>query len=407
MAGKRPPKVMRIIARLNVGGPALHCLLLSTELERRGFESVLVFGQPADGEASYQELFDKRPEFQQARLISLPRMSRLPSVFGDLKSFFQLLRLIHKEKPQIIHTHTAKAGVLGRIAATLMGVPVVVHTFHGHVLRGYFSDRMSRLITRIEQLLARMSSALITLSPALKHELSQDFQVARPQRFRIIPLGRDLEGFHACATLKGQLRAELGLKPEDAIVGCVGRLVPIKNHRLLLEAHKRLQALRPQPVHLVLVGQGELAEELKNEVKRLELEHCVHFLGWRSDLPKLYADFDLLALSSDNEGTPLSIIESFAASCPVVSTRVGGVADMFHEPDAALEESLPEAVELRAEGALVPAKQPQALAEALSLLLSSQKLRARCAAAALQASTHYSENRLADRMASLYRELLG
>ena len=393
-----PVKVMRVIARLNVGGPALHCLLLSKKLEQYGFSTVLVAGQMAEGEESYEKLFEHRPDIGDVEVTRLRRLTRLPSIMGDLQSLLELVSLMRRERPAVVHTHTAKAGVLGRIAAFLTGVPVVIHTFHGHVLHGYFSKFISTLITYLERSLALGSSAIVTLSPALKKELSGRFKIARPGRFHIIPLGRDLEPFYECKRHHGELRNELGLTEDTPLVGCVGRLVPIKDHRTLLEAFR---VMNNKEAQLVIVGDGELKEDLQIRVRTLSLEQRVHFVGWRSDLPRIYCDLDLLALSSRNEGTPLSIIESFAASCPVVATQVGGVKDMFHD-----HKELADNITQCAEGYLVPSASVKAFAAALDSMIERSDYRLQCAARGRQSAAYYSDENLAERMAGLYNTLL-
>lgn len=414
-----PVRVMRIIARLNVGGPALHCLLLSDALVDEGFETVLVTGRMAAGEADYESLFPGRGDGR-FRIERLGAMSRMPRLLGDLRSFLRLISLIRRFRPQVVHTHTAKAGALGRLAAWLCRVPVIVHTFHGHVLSGYFGPFVSGIFVRIERVLGRLSSAIITLSPGLRTELGEGFRVAPLERFRVIPLGRDLAPFREPESRRGVLRTELGIGPEVPLIGCVGRLVPIKDHETLLAAFATLSESQQDPEtapRLLIIGDGELRAGLEARARELGIAERVRFLGWRSDLPEIYADLDLVVLSSRNEGTPLSIIEAFASGCPVVSTRVGGVADMFSDPEpdsesdseAGKPERAPAGVEARAEGALVASEDPTALAEAMASVLrraSDPESRARLRAATEAASARYSAERLAGDIAGLYRELL-
>ncbi|MDF1664694.1 MAG: glycosyltransferase [Planctomycetota bacterium] len=393
-----PVKVMRIIARLNVGGPALHCLILAQKLNTFGFRTTLVAGQMADGEESYEKLFSDRPDIATVPVTRLQRLTRLPSMFGDLLTLFELIRMMRKLRPAVVHTHTAKAGVLGRIAAFVTGVPVVVHTFHGHVLHGYFSPLISKGIALLERGLGVLTSAIVTLSPALRDELSGVFKVGPKRRFRIIPLGRDLDRFYDCERLRGSLRKELGLDSETPLLGCIGRLVPIKDHETLLRAFAELPM---KTAHLILAGDGELNDSLQEMSRVLGLEARVHFLGWRSDLPAIYSDIDALVLSSKNEGTPLSIIESFASSCPVVSTAVGGVPDMFHNPT--LEQDGTTSCD---EGILVPKSEPSLLSRALERMLGDASARTMRGERALAAAANYSDHRLAERIAGLYKELL-
>jgi len=392
---QRKTRVMRLIARLNVGGPALHCLLLSQKLSEHGFETTLVTGSPEPGEACYETLFGV--ETIGFRMVRLPKLRRTLTGLGDLRTFLTLVRLMRQERPDIVHTHTAKAGVLGRLAAFVAGVPVVVHTFHGHVLSGYFGKTMSLLVRWVEKALAWRTTAIVTLSPALKEELSGRFKIAPPSRFEIIPLGRNLSSFFSAE--RGALRRELGIAENVQLMGIIGRLVPIKDHATLFRACAQLNLAKPWC--LLVVGEGELGESLRRLSKELGLADKVRFLGWRSDLAQIYADLDCMVLSSLNEGTPLSIVESFASGCPVIATAVGGVADMFH-PSAR-----PAIGDVRwcAEGAVVPSQNSSALVAAFTEFFSDAELRLSCRKAARLAAEGYSDDILVNRVAALYRKL--
>jgi glycosyltransferase involved in cell wall biosynthesis len=390
-------KVVRIIARMNVGGPARHVLLLSQGLRAFGFETVVLTGDLDEGEVELDPA-----EHEGVRIVRIPGLGRPVSPAQDARALGHLVAAIRREQPAIVHTHTAKAGALGRVAALAAGVPIVVHTFHGHVLSHYFNYPSSFLVRWAERALTRITQRVITLSAGLRRELAERFAVAPLDQISVIPLGRDLTPFRAATT--GLLRAELGLGDDAFLVGAVGRLVPIKRFPLMVRAFARLAADDPR-AHLAIVGDGIEREAVEREVAAGGLEDRVHLLGWRSDLPAIYADLDLLALSSRNEGTPLAIIEAFAASCPVVATGVGGVADMF-SPRAANGVSPPAGVSLRAEGALVAAEDELGLAAAMKLLHDEPGLRREAQQAALTASRGYDARRLLSDVATLYRELL-
>jgi glycosyltransferase involved in cell wall biosynthesis len=385
----QPIRVMRIIARLNVGGPALHCLALSSGLNRYGFTTTLVTGSPESDEADYEKIHGTSTEG--FRMVRLSRMRRVPGL-SDALTLFDLVRIMRRERPMIVHTHTAKAGALGRTAACLAGVPVVVHTFHGHVLSGYFSPWKNFLVRWIERSLAWRTTAIVTLSPSLRDELSQKFHVAPASKFSIIPLGRDLSEFIRASDFKGKLRRELGLtSPGILLVGTIGRLVPIKDQSTMLRAFAAMKGSNASRAHLVIAGDGELRASLEEEAAALGIAERVHFLGWRSDLPAIYADLDLFALSSRNEGTPLSIIEAFAAGVPVVSTRVGGVADLFSGGGV---------------GNLVPPQDPAALTRAMEELLENPDIRRKCSEAARVAGSKFTLENLFEGIAELYKSLL-
>lgn len=392
-----PIKVMRIIARLNIGGPAVHCLSLSEKLTAHGFRTILVTGTPAQGEADYETTFGVLA--RNFKMVRLHRLSRAIHGLSDFITFWQLFWLMCREQPRIVHTHTAKAGMLGRTAAILARVPIIVHTFHGHVLRDYFGPIFSRFIQAVERSLAKHTTAIVTLAPSLRHELSTQFRIAPVDQIRVVPLGRNLTPF--LQSKSGTLKQELGIGNEVKLFGSVGRLVPIKDYEMLLQACSLLP--RQIPWRCLLIGDGPLKEDLKDLAARLELSSQISFLGWRLDLPAIYADLECFVLSSLNEGTPLSIIESFASGCPVVATAVGGVPDMFGNTKNVITD---ENISIRQEGALVPAQNPRALAKAIELFLTTPKLREECRQAARLKALEYSEDVLAERIGKLYWDLL-
>ncbi|NUQ07362.1 MAG: glycosyltransferase, partial [Anaerolineae bacterium] len=229
---ERPLRIMRIIARLNVGGPAIHVALLTQRLAAPGCESLLVAGQVGadEGDMSYYaESLGVQP-------IILPALGRSLHPLRDLQVIWRLYRLMRRFKPDVVHTHTAKAGFVGRVAAWLAGAPVIVHTFHGHVFRGYFSPTMTRVFLVLERLTAGMSSAVITLTEGLKREIAEEFGVCPPDKIVVLGLGLDLGRFAAAPRRAGTFRAAHGVPTDAPLIGIVGRLVPVKNHRLFLQA---------------------------------------------------------------------------------------------------------------------------------------------------------------------------
>ncbi|MEZ6184331.1 MAG: glycosyltransferase [Planctomycetota bacterium] len=384
-------KVVRVIARLNVGGPARHVQLLSRGLEAYGFETVLASGGVGRGE---REL-----DLGGCRRVRVGGLGRNVSPLHDARALAGLIDVFRRERPTIVHTHTAKAGALGRVAARLTGVPIVVHTFHGHVLSDYFAPLTSGLVTLAERGLSRLTQRVITISPGLRDELVERYQVARPEQVEVIPLGRDLTPF--AQVERGALRAELGIPQDAFVIAAVGRLVEIKDFGALLTAFARLAQDDPSLV-LLFVGDGPERARLEAAVPA-PLAGRVRFLGWRRDLPQVYADADLMALSSKNEGTPLTIVEAFASGCPVVSTAVGGVPDMFRPlPVAAAAPG----VTLCREGALARKGDLDALTAALAAVRQGGRERKAMQAAAREASARYAAPRLLADTADLYRRLL-
>jgi len=385
-------RVLRLIARLNVGGPARHVTILNRGLERAGHETLLVYGSPADGEASLAELADGLPA------VPLPALSRSVSVLADLGVFVRVVRLLFAWRPDVVHTHTAKAGTVGRLAALVYNVTrgrrrraAVVHTFHGHVLSGYFGRLASAGARAVERLLARGTDCLVTLSDRQREEIVAGFRVGRPDRTTVIPLGLELEDLLALPAVAPSLREELALQPSDVVIGYVGRLVPIKDLGTLIEAFADVAARHPE-ARLVLVGDGPVRPALERQVAALGLSSAVRFAGWRRDLTRLYATFDLVVLASLNEGTPVMAIEAMAAALPVVATAVGGVPDILEHGRT---------------GLLVAPRRAGELAEALGTLVRSAETRRALGDAGRRvAAARHRSQRLVDDVLALYERLL-
>lgn len=378
----QPIRVLRVIARMNIGGPALHVSLLSGGLNRAGYENLLVAGTETAREGNLAEL----ARHQGVRTESLPLLGREISPLRDPVCLAQLRQIVKKFRPQIVHTHTAKAGFIGRTAALLEGVPVLAHTFHGHVLSGYFGFLKERLFRWIESFLASRTHLLITVSEGVADDLAR-LGVAPRGKFSVLPLGLPLEEFLQVRP-PGELKQELGLPADAILVGAVGRLVPVKNLGLLVEAVALLSRREPR-IHLVLIGDGEDRENLQNRAHRLGIAGKVHFPGWRRDLAKIYGGLDVVALSSINEGTPVSLIEAVAAGRPVVATSVGGVPEVLEDGNL---------------GILVPSGDSAALAEGVRQALArgqtlGEEDRRRVVA-------RYAPERLVREMDSLYRAQL-
>ncbi len=375
--------------RLNVGGPAIHAALAGRglSLARTGgaFDTLLIHGRVEPGEEEMTHLFDGgiRREF-------VPTLARPISPPADLKAFWRIFKILRRERPDVVHTHKSKAGALGRVAAWLCRVPVRVHTFHGQVFEGYFSGTASRWIVRVERFLARLSHAILALSPALQEELAVRYRIAPKEKIRLIPLGLDLEPLTRPSERR-RLQRERNLDPSRPSIGIVGRLAPVKNHSLFLEAARELAEERPELLFFV-VGGGELEEPLKAQSHRLGLDGRVHFTGFREDLPEVYASLDALALTSDNEGTPVVLIEALAAGVPVAASDVGGVRDVLQNGRL---------------GKLFPRGEKSALARALRETLTRAPEAARQERARRHMMERYAAERLCKDLAGLYRQLLG
>jgi glycosyltransferase involved in cell wall biosynthesis len=382
-------RVLRVIARLNVGGPALHVSYLARGLRERGYETTLVAGDVGRDEASMAFVAEQ----EGVDVVQLPGLSRELSPIRDLVAAIRLARLIRRLRPDILHTHTAKAGAVGRIAAIIAGgrrPRVVVHTFHGHVLRGYFGTAGSLLFRGIETALARVTDRLIAVSPEVRDELVR-LGVAPARKFTVVRLGIELEPRVHCEEQPAAIRARIGVSPDRFVVGWFGRMTAVKRTDDLLDA---LAALRERGVDalLLLVGDGADRERLERLAHGRGLAKSVLFLGYQEDVARWYAACDAIVLSSANEGTPVTLIEALAAARPVVATRVGGVEDV---------------VEDGVTGLLVRPGDTHALAERLALLAADpERRRSMGETGRAQMLERYAVSRLVDDVDRLYRDLL-
>ncbi len=383
--GPRTTRVVRLFSRLNIGGPSVHVILLTAGLREKGYDTRLIVGREAPSEGNLLEMAREMG----IRVEQFAGLGRDIRPLADVVTFWQLYRAIRRTRPAIVHTHTAKAGVLGRLAAHLAGVPIVVHTYHGHVLRGYFGPVKTAFFRRLEAMLNRITDVPITVSEALREELAT-IGVAPRDKIRVVPLGLDLARFgRPCP--RGALRSACRATDRDPLVGVVGRLVPIKDIDCFLDAAVTVKRSRPD-ARFAIVGDGERRTALERRAAALDLADSVTFLGWRTDLEAVYADLDVVVNSSRNEGTPVALIEAMAAGRPVVATAVGGSPDLLGGGDR---------------GRLVPAADAPALAAAvLDTLEHADEARHRADAARVYVLTHHSVERLLRDIDSLYRELL-
>lgn len=336
-----PIKVMRIIARLNIGGPAIQAITLTQELERFGYQTRLVRGVEDPDEGNMDYLAAQRGVAP--TLIS--SMRRDPGV-GDVLAVLRLVLLMWRDRPAIVHTHAAKGGTLGRVAALIAFPlrrrrPVLIHTYHGHSLTGYFSSRTAGFYRLVEKLLARRTDVLLAVSTEVRDDLV-GLGVAPASQFRVMPLGFDLSPFTSDvdrAARRATLRAQWGIGDEELVVTLIARLVPIKRVDRFLAVALQL-AERPH-VRFVVVGDGELRDELMASQDAVALGERLVWAGFRRDIPDVCFASDIVMLTSDNEGTPVSLIEAQAAGVPVVATEVGGVrsvvldraSEFTHAPD--------------------------------------------------------------------------
>jgi glycosyltransferase involved in cell wall biosynthesis len=435
-------KVVRIIARLNVGGPAKHVAWLTAATRRAGIESELVAGTVPPGEDDMSYFAAQ----QGVEPIIVAEMSREVSP-KDALTVWKLFRLFRRLQPDIVHTHTAKAGTVGRVAgvlyrwltpAALIGRPRAcrfVHTYHGHIFHSYYGRLKTLLFLTIERVLARTATdRIVVISRQQFQEIHEQFGVGRARQFKVIPLGLDVEAFAGWRERREAARRELGAEADDLLVGIVGRLTEIKNHKLFLEAAamyferrdaatagataevgEAQEAAAPR-VRFVVVGDGHLRDELQAQADALGIVERVTFTGLRDDPENFYAALDIVALTSLNEGTPLTLIEAMANARPVLATAVGGVVDLVGEASADTAATVATAATTTAaaspyticeRGVRVRTDDAGAFCAALRRLITDAELR-RTLGERGQAfvAEHYSKERLVEDVLNLYGELL-
>ncbi len=410
-------KIVRVIARLNVGGPAKHVIWLTKGLSSPQFESLLIAGTVPSGEDDmgyFATEMGVTPVF-------VPEMSREISL-KDALTVWKLYRLFRREQPDIVHTHTAKAGTVGRLAGllyrwltlrTFLGQPrpcYFVHTYHGHIFHSYYGPAKTRLFLSIEKILARLGTdRIIVVSEQQRREINQEFAVGRASQFAVIPLGLDTEVYAQWQQRRNTFRDELQANANDILVGIVGRLTEIKNHELFLQAaalfkEQFASGQLPGRVRFIVIGDGHLRSKLERQAQAGGLHDDVIFVGSRRDPENFYPALDIVALTSRNEGTPLTLIEAMANARPVISTAVGGVIDLLGQP---LSESGDGAFVICERGVRVRPDDARGFAAGLDHLIANESLRREIGEHGLQfVLTHYSKDRLLEDIKSLYAELL-
>ena len=409
MFNKKPIRILRVIARLNVGGPAIQAVSLTSDLASDRYQTMLVCGQVSAGEGDMAYLAEEKG----VKPVVVPELGREISIFDDLKCFFALRKIIKQFSPHIIHTHTAKAGTLGRLAALSINPTArsgsgisMVHTFHGHVFHSYFSALKTFVFILIERLLARFTDRIVVISQLQKGDICYKFRIAGKEKVKVIRLGFDLSGFRDCDRNRGGLREKFLLNgaPDKFLVGTIGRLAQVKNHSLLLNAVRLLKDWgKVDSFRFLIVGDGELRAKLEKEAVNSGIRKEVVFTGWQRDMPAVYGALDAVALTSKNEGTPVTVIEAMASSKPVVVTDVGGVRDLLGE----IRDESPNGFQLTSNGILVPSENGEALANALLFLLENREESYQMVKNARGfVSKKYSLERLIDDIGNLYDELV-
>ena len=317
-------KIAQVISRLCIGGTPVAVILMTEALLHDGFSTILLAGEVTAGEASMEEFAFARG----VELVRVRNLSQRASLWGDLKALLELRQLFRRERPVIVHTHTAKAGALGRIAARLAGVPICVHTFHGHVFRGHFSQIKSHIYLAVERLLARWTDCLVAVSESQGRELTERYRVAPARKLVTIPVRFDMERYLNVSAHRELIRELAGCSSDTPLIGWVGRMAAVKHPELFVDVARLTSQISPK-ARFVMAGDGELRATVENRLNEMGLSSAVTRIGWQTDLSDFYADIDLLVLTSRHEGTPLALLEAMASGKPFVTTDVGGIRDLM------------------------------------------------------------------------------
>ena len=336
-------KILRIMHRINIGGPTYHAAFLTKHLNNNKFKTKLISGNIDNEEKSGEYILNEN----KVKVTYVKNMFRKISLINDLKALINIIKIIREFRPDIVHTHAAKSGTLGRLAAFFCKVPVIIHTFHGHIFHSYFGKYKNFLFLNIERLLTKISTKIITISDLQFDELVNDFKIGPKKKFTVIPLGFDLKRFYTNKSKKRMIfRREFNLKNSQIAIGIVGRLDPIKNHSLFLNAIRNIKLKSKKNVVGFIIGDGIEKIKLQNLCDKLNLSFNnslenisrvdIVFTSWRHDLDFINAGLDIMTLTSLNEGTPVSLIEAQAAGLPIVTTDVGGIRDIVIENETAL-----------------------------------------------------------------------
>lgn len=385
--------MVRVITRLNIGGPAIQAASLSSALAPLGFDVTLVHGSLSEGEGDMSYLLAPG-----ASTVFVPALAREIRPLSDLRALVAIYGALRRLHPLIVHTHMAKAGLLGRVAAVLYNLTRgrrprarIVHTYHGHVLEGYFGGVRTALFVSLERWLAKVSDALIAIAPAIRHELLTEYRIGRAEQYRLIPLGFALDAFATIdATARTQARRDLGIPAGAPVLTTVGRLTAIKDQARLITMAREIANREPDIVVLI-VGDGELRANLEAQAVRIGLSDHVRFLGWRRDLTTIYAATDVFVLTSRNEGTPVALIEAMASGVPGVSTDVGGVPTVIADASMGVRAALDD---------------DAAFIAGVRRLLEAPDREAIGARARAHVLAHFDRHRLVADIARLYRGLL-
>lgn len=389
------PKVLRIINRFNLGGPTYNVAYLTRYLPGE-YDTVLAGGPEEESEGSSLHITEQLG----LNPIIIYELQRELNLTSDIKAYRAIKKLIKDIQPDIVHTHASKAGAVGRLAAIHAGVPVIVHTFHGHVFHSYFGTFKTAFYKFIERYLAKRSHAIVAISPLQKKELTETYRISSPEQTHVIPLGFDLSRFSEnTASKRKEFRKKFQIEENEIAIGIIGRLAPVKNHHLFIDAVAYVKRHSSKKIRAFIIGDGELKEELCQYMEQHQLTYAepedapalFRFTGWQTEVDKVLAGLDMVCLSSKNEGTPVSLIEAQAAGKYVLTTNVGGVTDIV-EPGC---------------GTITPPGDLEAYQKALLHSVENlESCNAHISAAVKTVQEKFSYQRLIKDMDNLYQHLL-
>ncbi len=392
------PRVIRIFNRFILGGPAFNVTYLTKFLEP-DFETKLLIGTKDDHEQDADFLTTQYG----ITPVEIPSMKRAINWTDDRAAYLQIKKIIQEYKPHIVHTHAAKPGAIGRLAASACNVPVILHTFHGHVFHSYFGKVKTNFFIQAERYLAKKTDRIIAISEQQKEELTTTFNICPPEKMIVIPLGLDLEKFYTGQESKRvRFRKEFQIQDDEIAIGIIGRIVPIKNHALFIDAVKSLVERTRQKIRIIIVGDGDQRASLFEQLNSYHIPYnyfpedsqpkTVTFTSWLTAMDDVFAGIDIVALSSLNEGTPVSLIEAQAANKPIVTTDVGGVRDVVLENETAF---------------ITPSGDAAAFADALLQLTEDALLRISMGEKGCHlVKDKFDKSRLVNDMRHLYYQLL-
>ncbi len=391
-------RVLRVLNRTNLGGPVYNATFLSAFLDDN-FETLLISGMPNDDELEYNDFVSK----YHINYKQIKHLEREISITKDFKAFKEIKKIVKEFKPHIIHTHAAKAGLVGRLVAIYCRTPIILHTFHGHVFHNYFGKLKTTFYILLERFLAKWSTGIVTISLLQKNDLVNIYKIAPEHKTFLIPLGLDLDPFYTDQETKRRLfREKFFIQKDEIVIGIIGRLVPIKNHALFINGINEVLQKTKKKIRILIIGDGDERQNIIDHLTQLKIAYnyfpeskeptlCT-LTSWLTQMDEVYAGLDIIALTSLNEGTPVSLIEAQAACKPIVTTNVGGVSDIVLENNTAF---------------ITPTEDVQAFANAILQLTENDELRNHMGKNGYQhVKAKFDKMRLVDDMQKLYEKLL-